>query len=170
LLQAMPHLIDSQVRSCFKARLEPLDKTSQRVSRSATSRASPDSLYNSVLNAHRTRHPSGPCSGNACDSACPRNVSSGFRPVHILAHPIGGRYNIPRFVEHDIPQSVEQGRKGDRSKFWRAWGFGDIVASVFTPVAAEAPTRQSKRTLDIIQHTEHPLRCNNSALWILSWL
>jgi hypothetical protein len=30
-----------------------------------------------------------------------------FRPVHLLAHPIGGRYNIPRVFE--------QGRKGDRS-------------------------------------------------------
>jgi hypothetical protein len=30
-----------------------------------------------------------------------------FRPVHLLAHPIGGRYHIPRVFE--------QGREGDRS-------------------------------------------------------
>lgn len=38
-------------------------------------RATFGGLYNSSLNAHRTRHRVGQCFGNDCDSVCPRNVS-----------------------------------------------------------------------------------------------
>jgi hypothetical protein len=133
-----------QARFCFEARLDPLNRSMQEISRDAR-------LAERLLMVYITQrsmlvalgivqdHVSG--MRHAYNSACPRNVSSKIRPVYLLAHPISGRYIIARFVD--------QGRKGDTSKFWRACGFWDIVASVFTPVAAEAPATHTGRCMSV---------------------
>ena len=94
-----------------------------------------EGLYISAFNAHVQDHVSG-----MPTTRHDRGMSAlDIRPAHLLAHPIGGRYGLPRVFE--------QGRKGDRSEFWKACDFGYAVESLFTPVAAEAPHRSEQKDI-----------------------